>query len=79
MGYRSCLGLIRLAQQYTPERLEAAAQRALLSGACRYQSVKSILKNSLDSQPLPEPCSPPSAPPRHDNIRGAEYFSGEEA
>jgi transposase len=37
MGYRGCLGLIRLAEQYTPQRMEAAAQRALLTGACNYQ------------------------------------------
>jgi transposase len=74
MGYRSCLGIIRLASQYSPARLEAAAHRALEVGACRYKSVESILKNSLDQQPLPnEPPSPPPAPP-HDNIRGAEYF-----
>jgi DNA replication protein DnaC len=48
MGYRSCLGFIRLADQYSPARVEAAAERAFLTGACRYQSVKSILKNSLD-------------------------------
>ncbi len=74
MGYRSCLGLIRLAGQYSASRMEAAAERALATGACRYQSVKSILKNSLDSVPPgdPPPSSPP--PPPHDNIRGAEYF-----
>jgi transposase len=73
MGYRSCLGIIRLARQYSPERMEAAAERALLTGACRYQSVKSILKNSLDALPLSPP--PPSSPPlTHDNVRGAEYF-----
>jgi transposase len=31
MGYRACLGVIRLAKQYTPERMEAAAERALLT------------------------------------------------
>jgi hypothetical protein len=73
MGYRSCLGIIRLAGKYSPERMEAAAERALVTGACRYQSVKSILKNSLDAVPPVEP--PPSPPPLpHDNIRGAEYF-----
>jgi len=73
MGYRGCLGIIRLAAQYSVERMEAAAERALLTGACRYQSVKSILKNSLDTVPPVEP--PPSPPPPpHDNIRGAEYF-----
>ena len=52
MGYRSCLGIIRLAEQYSGQRMEAAAERALLAQACRYQSVKSILKNSLDAVPL---------------------------
>jgi transposase len=74
MGYRSCLGIIRLAEQYSAARMEAAADRALRAGAYRYQSVKSILRNSLDQQPLTEePALPP--PPSHDNIRGAGYFS----
>lgn len=29
MGYRSCLGILRLAKTYSNERLEAASQRAL--------------------------------------------------
>ncbi|MGA7927785.1 MAG: hypothetical protein WCA20_17570 [Candidatus Sulfotelmatobacter sp.] len=72
MGYRSCLGIIRLAQQYSTQRMEAAAERALLAQACRYQSVKSILKNSLDVVPLspPQPGSPPLT---HENVRGGEY------
>jgi transposase len=75
MGYRGCLGIIRLADKYSPRRVEAAAERALLTGACRYRSVESILKNSLDRQPPPAaPSAPPVTPPRHDNIRGAEYF-----
>jgi hypothetical protein len=75
MGYRACLGLIRLAGKYSPARMEAAAERAVLTGACRYRSIESILKNSLDQQPLPGSCSTaPLLPPPHDNIRGAEYF-----
>jgi hypothetical protein len=72
MGYRGCLGIIRLSEKYSAQRVEAAAERALLTGACRYKSVESILKNSLDQAP---PASPLPAPtPPHDNIRGAEYF-----
>ena len=75
MGYRGCLGVIRLAGKYSPARMEAAAERALLTGACRYRSIDSILKNSLDRQPLPSSAAPPAAPPpTHDNIRGADYF-----
>ena len=50
------------------------AERALLTGACRYQSVKSILKNSLDVLPVATNASvvPPSS---HAYIRGSEYFN----
>jgi hypothetical protein len=43
-------------------------------GACRYKSVESILKNSLDRLPSPPPLPPPSATPPHEKIRGSEYF-----
>ena len=72
-GYRSCLGVLRLAKQYSPARLEAAASRATALHTCSYQSVKSILKCNLDSQSV-EPDVPPKPPLNHPNIRGAEYF-----
>jgi len=73
MGYRSCLGIIRLGQRYPAARVEAAAQRALLTGAVSYKSLGSILRHCLDQQPL----SPPAARslPAHDNIRGSDYFA----
>jgi transposase len=72
MGYRACLGIIRLAQKYSPARMESAAERALLTGAVSYKSVKSILGNGLDSQPPPVP--PLRSSPEHENLRGQEYF-----
>jgi transposase len=73
MGYRSCLGILRLAKLYSAERMEAAAQRALRARAYNYQSMESILRNQLDRLPLPG--SPPVQPfPEHENIRGADYF-----
>jgi transposase len=74
MGYRGCLGIMRLAREYSPARMEAAAERALLTGACRYQSVKSILKNSLDVLPVATDVSA-SPPAWHVYVRGAEYFN----
>ena len=76
MGYRGCLGIIRLAKKYSDDRVEAACERALLTGACRYKSVESILKNGLDRIPVnPSHSSQqPSSTPPHDNIRGSEYF-----
>jgi transposase len=73
MGYRSCLGILRLAKTYPVERMEAAAQRALRARAYNCQSLESILKNQLDRLPLPgDPPVPPAV--EHDNIRGADYF-----
>jgi hypothetical protein len=74
MGYRGCLGIIRLTEKYSAHRVETAAERALLTGACRYKSVESILRNSLDQVPLAPSLPPPSSTPPHDNIRGSEYF-----
>jgi len=73
MGYRSCLGILRLAKTYSNERLEAACQRALQLRAFSYQSLRSILKNSLDRQLSLEPDSDKSGP-RHKNVRGADYY-----
>jgi transposase len=73
MGYRACLGILRLAKAYTGERLEAASQRALLLEACSYGSLKSILKRSLDRQTAVE-AHPDQPGPRHKNIRGGEYY-----
>jgi transposase len=72
-GYRSCLGILRLAKTYPAERMEAAARRALRARAYNSQSMDSILKNQLDRVPL---TSDPPVPPAvdHDNIRGADYF-----
>jgi transposase len=72
-GYRSCLGILRLAKTYPPERMEAAARRCLRARAYNFQSMDSILKNQLDR--LPPPGDPPVRPGvEHDNIRGAGYF-----
>jgi transposase len=73
MGYRSCLGLLRLGEKYGPKRLEAACERALVTGAASYKSVKSILAHALDTEPLPATGEPPRGA-GHDNIRGGGYY-----
>lgn len=75
MGYRSCLGLVRLGGKHTNPRLEAAAARALHFGAYSFSSVESILQHHLESQPLPEAAAPQPAVIVHGNIRGAAYFA----
>jgi transposase len=76
MGYRSALGTIRLERKYSAERLEAACTRAVRLKLYRFQSVQSMLKSSLDRQPLPE-LVPPSSPVAHENLRGPDYYAQE--
>jgi transposase len=73
MGYRACLGILRLAKTYSEQRLEAASQRALQLQACSYSSLRSILKRSLDRQTTLNP-EPGKSGPRHENLRGADYY-----
>lgn len=73
MGYRACLGILRLAKAYSLSRLEAASERALRLQACSYHSLRSILKHSLDRQLWLEPENEKSGP-QHKNLRGARYY-----
>jgi len=77
LGYRSCLGVLRLGDRFSGERLEAASRRALALNVCSYQSIKSILANSLDRQPLEAPETPPAHGAVHANVRGASYYGKE--
>jgi transposase len=72
-GYRSCLGILRLARRDGPDRLEAACARALAAGARSYRHVDAILKHGLDRWPLPtaRPATPPLV---HDQVRGPAYY-----
>ncbi|MCP4675824.1 MAG: transposase [Deltaproteobacteria bacterium] len=79
-GYRSCLGILRLEKSYGNERLEKASARAFFAHARSYKHVEAILKNGLDSAPLPsEEKEPKQLPLDHPNLRGADYYknSGE--
>jgi transposase len=75
-GFRACLGIVRLAKPFGPVRLEAACLRALEIGARTYGSVKSILDNRLDGQPVQRPQGPPDGvlALAHPNIRGSRYY-----
>lgn len=81
MGYRSCLGILRLEKQYGADRLEKASARAFFARARSYKHVDAILKNGLDKTPLPESSEEPTQLSlNHENVRGPEYYTnnGEE-
>lgn len=72
LGFRSCLGVLRLGDRYGPERLEAAAARAHAMGADSYRSVRSILERGLDREARCDAAVPPAI--THANVRGAGYY-----
>jgi transposase len=73
-GYRSCLGLFRLAKRYGNERVEAACARALTVSARSYRHVESILKHGFDRAPALATESVPSTGVVHENVRGRDYY-----
>lgn len=73
-GFRSCLGLLQLAKQYSALRLEKACARALALGSPRRKSVASILKNGLENSPLPTAEAQDTPALLHDNIRGSQNY-----
>jgi len=78
LGYRSCLGILRLSKQYSTERLENACRRGLYYRTLRYQNIKSILENGLDKQQdlFDGTKAETAISPVHENIRGVGYYGG---
>jgi transposase len=75
-GFRTCLGIVRLTKPFGVVRLEAACLRALEVGARTYGSVKSILDNRLDGQPVHRAhgAEDGALALTHPNIRGSRYY-----
>jgi transposase len=72
-GFRSCLGILRLARPFGAGRLEAAAAHAIEIGALTYGSVRSILDHKLDRHAAHQrPADGASI--LHPNIRGSRYY-----
>jgi transposase len=74
-AFRSCMGIIQLGRSYAPERVEAAAQRALKYKTYSFRSMKAILAAGLDQRPDNEgQRSGQLSLPLHPNIRGPQYY-----
>jgi transposase len=74
-GYRSCLGVLRLAKRYGDTRVEAACARAMAAGARSFRHVDSILKHGLDRLPARTTAAATPAPVPHENVRGPNYYN----
>jgi len=72
-GFRSCIGILRLARPFGVARLEAAAARAIEIGALTYGSVRSIIDHKLDRHAAYQHAAD-GVPILHSNIRGSRYY-----
>ena len=72
-GYRACMALLKMADSYTPERLETACGRALsYTPRPSYKAIQAILKSGQDK--ISEKSSAPSDPSPFGFTRGADYY-----
>jgi len=72
-GYRACMALLKMADTYSSERLEAACIKALrYTPRPAYKTIQAILKSGQD-QISDEPVSP-AAPSEFGFTRGADYY-----
>ena len=77
-GFRAARGVLALDPRFPKQRIERACQRAIRYNAVNYRTIRTILDKKLDEQPLPDvinAASLASAPPQHENIRGAQYYA----
>jgi len=75
---RKAQAVLRLAETYSPIRLEAACKRAILFENSTYQSLKKILEGGLDKKPLFEERENRLSPEQLKNgcyLRNAQEFS----
>lgn len=72
-AYKSCLGVLNFAKKAGNERLTVACQRALSYGIHNYKTIQQILENKMDN--YEESLFADELPmPKHDNIRGKDYY-----
>lgn len=74
-SYNSCLGVLRLAKIYSPQRLEKACALVQNAPKINYGIIERILKNNMDKQDILLK-SQPSSPNLfdHENLRGPDTY-----
>jgi len=76
-AYRTCMALLKLAEKYSPARLESACKRALsYSPSPGFKSVQTILATEQDRLPDEEP--PRDASADFGFTRGPGYYGGDD-
>ena len=72
-GYRACMALLKLSDNYTPQRLEAACDKALYyTPRPSYKSVQAILRSGQDK--VSETSTASFEPSASGFVRGVDYY-----
>ena len=77
-SYRACMGLLKLAERQTPQKLENACAKALkYSNSPSYKSIKNILSTDKTVQlEFVRPAKTQDSEKQHGITRGAGYYGG---
>ena len=74
-GYKSCAGLMKLADKYTPERLESGCERALsYTPRPSLKNITTILRNGQDKLSNEKPVRKSTS--QYGITRGSSYYRG---
>lgn len=74
-GYRSCMGLVKLADRHSVDRLEKACEKALsYTPHPSYKSIKNILATGQDKVASISKQEPQSDSDKYGFTRGADYY-----
>jgi len=74
--YRSCMGLLKLADKYSAQRLEIACEKALkFTSNPSYKSIKNILSSTLKEKPEQD-ISNKTTGAKYGITRGSNYYGG---
>ncbi|MCK5020260.1 MAG: IS21 family transposase [Candidatus Peribacteraceae bacterium] len=72
-AFKSCRGIINLLKGFSPERLNKACKRAAGYNDYSFSTIEAILSRGLDKQDQEDETGK-SDMPKHDNVRGKDYY-----
>jgi transposase len=76
-SYKTCIALLKLADTYSRERLEAACEKALSYSSCpSFRSIRTILKTASDKRKTSSPHRKDDDAQQHAFTRGTTYYGG---
>lgn len=73
-SFRQCLGILKLAEKYSPERLETACAKALAIGITSYKRIREMLQNGVEKIDSGQQVLGFSPTATHINVRGTTYY-----